>query len=107
MWPPPWGLASGWPLMLWGTSYRWWILVTTTSTLDSTLAARYGTMDVVAAHDLQQREGQVRYDISVFMNQLLLSFARTKKSKKLTLTMGLHRSPEHQQWFLPLQWNKS
>jgi hypothetical protein len=32
-----------------GTSYRWWILVTTTSTLDSTLAARYGTMDVVAA----------------------------------------------------------
>jgi hypothetical protein len=42
--------------------------------------------------DLQQHEGQVRYDISVFINQLLLSFARTKKIKTLTLTMGLHIS---------------
>jgi hypothetical protein len=32
------------------------------------------------------------------MNQLLLSFARTRKFKMLTLTMGLHRSPECQQF---------
>jgi hypothetical protein len=32
------------------------------------------------------------------MNELLLRFARTKKIKMLTLTMGLHRSPEHQQF---------
>jgi hypothetical protein len=29
-----------------GTSYRWWILVAAASTLDSTLAAGSGTMDV-------------------------------------------------------------
>jgi hypothetical protein len=33
----------------WGTSYRWWILATTASTLDSTLAVRSGTMDAAAA----------------------------------------------------------
>jgi hypothetical protein len=29
-----------------GTSYRWWILAAAASTLDSTLVARSGTMDV-------------------------------------------------------------
>jgi hypothetical protein len=32
-----------------GTSYRWWILATATSTLDSTLAVGSGTMDVATA----------------------------------------------------------
>jgi hypothetical protein len=32
-----------------GTSYRWWILAATASTLDSTLAAGSGTMDAATA----------------------------------------------------------
>jgi hypothetical protein len=32
-----------------GISYRWWILATTASTLDSTLTAGTGTMDTAAA----------------------------------------------------------
>jgi hypothetical protein len=32
-----------------GTSYRWWILAAVASTLDSTLVARSGTMDVATA----------------------------------------------------------
>jgi hypothetical protein len=32
-----------------GTSYRWWILAATASTLDSTLAAGSGTMDATTA----------------------------------------------------------
>jgi hypothetical protein len=32
-----------------GTSYRWWILAAAASTLDSTLVARSGTMDVATA----------------------------------------------------------
>jgi hypothetical protein len=35
--------------MPWGTSYRLWILAATASTLDSTLVARSGTMDVAVA----------------------------------------------------------
>jgi hypothetical protein len=31
-----------------GTSYKWWILVATALTLDSTLAAESGTMDTAA-----------------------------------------------------------
>jgi hypothetical protein len=32
-----------------GTSYRWWILAAAASTLDSTLATGFGTMDVATA----------------------------------------------------------
>jgi hypothetical protein len=32
-----------------GTSYRWWILAAATSTLDSTLAARFEIMDIAIA----------------------------------------------------------
>jgi hypothetical protein len=32
-----------------GTSYRWWILAATASTLDSTLAARSEIMDIAIA----------------------------------------------------------
>jgi hypothetical protein len=32
-----------------GTSYRWWILAATASTLDSTLTAGSGTMDAATA----------------------------------------------------------
>jgi hypothetical protein len=35
--------------VVFGNSYRWWILDAATSTLDSTLAAGSGTMDAAAA----------------------------------------------------------
>jgi hypothetical protein len=49
MWPPPWGLASGGPLMPWGppTGGGYW--PPPCLTLDSTLAAGSGTMDVATA----------------------------------------------------------
>jgi hypothetical protein len=90
-----------------GTSYRWWILATAALTLDSTHVAKSGTMDVAIAlgtpaggmsmtwechrccADLQQQEGQVRYDINVSINQLLLSFAGTRKFKMLTHSIDL------------------
>jgi hypothetical protein len=77
-----------------GTSYRWWILAVAASTLDSTLAVGSGTMDAATALGTSGRRAvnvagniadvvrtsssrRVRYDISVSMNQLVLSFART------------------------------
>jgi hypothetical protein len=46
MWLPPWGPISGGSSMPWGTSSRCGILAATASTLDSTLAAGFGTMYV-------------------------------------------------------------
>jgi hypothetical protein len=95
-----------------GASYRWWILAAAASILDSTLATGSGTMDAATALGTSSRRAidavgnvadvvrtsssrRVRYDISVSMNQLVLSFARTRNFKMLTLTMGLHRSLQY------------
>jgi hypothetical protein len=94
-----------------GTSYMWWILAVAVSTLDSTLAAGSWTMDVATALGTSSRRPidaagnvvdvvrtfssrRVRYDMSVSMNQFVLSFVRTKNFKMLTLIMGLHRSSQ-------------
>jgi hypothetical protein len=43
------GIGIGRAVDSMGTSYRWWILAAATSTMDSTLVAGSGTMDVAAA----------------------------------------------------------
>jgi hypothetical protein len=104
MWPPPWGLASGGSLMPWGppTGGGYW----PSPPWHLTLPLQPGPGQWVPQQlwgppanqlvlSLEQQEGQVRYDISVSMNQLVLSFARTGNFKMLTLTMGLHRSSQH------------
>jgi hypothetical protein len=49
------GTDIGMVVHVMGTSYRWWILAAAASTLDSTLAARSGTMDVVATMGTSSR----------------------------------------------------